>query len=81
MWVDITAQDLLAARGEQDKLVKALRHSEHHYKRKSTHYLKNNNSDMGTELYPLNEIQSVLCLSRNNIKVTRENSLRRPNKA
>lgn len=68
MWVDITAQDLSAARGEQDKLAEHLRHSKHHYKWKSTHYLKNNNIDLGTELYSMNEIQSVLCLSRNNIK-------------
>lgn len=65
MWVDITAQDLSAARGEQDKFVKHLRHSEHHYKRKSTPYLENSKSDVG----PPNEIHSVLCLSRNNIKV------------
>lgn len=32
MWVDITAQDLLAARGKQDKLVKHLGSSEHYYK-------------------------------------------------
>lgn len=69
MWVDITAQDLSAARGEQDKFVKHLRHSEHHYKWKSTLYLKNSKSDVGPELYPPNEIHSVLCLSRNNIKV------------
>lgn len=64
MWVDITAQDLSAARSEEGKFVKHLRHSEHHYKLKSAHYF-----DVGTELYPLNEIQSILCLSRNNIKI------------
>lgn len=55
MWVDITAQDLLAARGKQDKLVKLLRGSEHKHKWKSTHYWKkknpkNWNSDTDTEL-------------------------------
>lgn len=69
MWVDITAQDLSAARSEQDKLAEHLRHSKYHYKWKSTHYLKDSHMDVGTELYPLNKIPSVLCVSRNNIKV------------
>lgn len=69
MWVDITAQDLLAARGKQDKLVKHLGSSEHYYKWKSICYLKKkNNSVSGTELYLLNEIRSVVCLYSNNTK-------------
>lgn len=60
MWVDITAQDLLAARGKQDKVTvghfNRMRSWEHYYKWNISHYLKKN-SNTGIELYFLNKIQ------------------------
>lgn len=61
MWVDITAQDLLAARGKQDKVTvghfNRMRSLDHHYKWNISHYLKKKNSNTGIELYFLNKIQ------------------------